>query len=140
MGRPAKSPQLQAFEGLRGHRPLRNTPSFPDASIAPLPWLDATAAEVWSRLAPGLIERKLLTEADLELFGVYCTACSDFEQASRMAGKAKDPETYVRLCRTKRSAGEAILKIGAKFALNPVSRNGLDIPVGSIEPDEFDLI
>lgn len=86
---PAPKPTaLRVLEGNRSKRPLNaSEPKF-DAQIPVCPpHLDAQAKKEWARLAPALVQVKILTEVDYMALANLCQAYSTMVQAQRLLNK-----------------------------------------------------
>ena len=49
----------------------------------PPEWLDKIAKEEWIRVAPELSKKKILTEADITAFEIYCKSYSRWKEAEK---------------------------------------------------------
>jgi len=103
---------------VAGSSPITSTPRAPT-------WLSKPAAAEWRKVAAILIERDVLTEADLGTLAAYCDAYGQLVDASRqiaadgliLAGK-KHP-----LITTQVAARNQIRQLAAELGLTPVSRS-----------------
>lgn len=133
--RPRPVP-LKLLEGERPDRRPRNPPNPPTPASAPLPpeHLSPIAVEVWNRLAPQLHAKGLLTEWDLEMFGIGCEAYSKWRRASQLVN---DTDVLIRGYRgslvrnpasqVARENGETVLRWAREFGLTPSARSGIDL-------------
>lgn len=83
-GKKPKPSALKIHEGNRGHRPLNDDePVVAPCADVPEPpaHLDAEAEAEWRRVAPMLVNVKVLTELDRCVMAGYCVAWSAFVQA-----------------------------------------------------------
>lgn len=79
-GRPPKPTALKILAGNPGKRPLpKHEPKPKGPGTRPL-WLRAGAVKVWDEYAPILLGMGLLTEADAEMFGVWCSLAALFRK------------------------------------------------------------
>lgn len=70
-----KPTALKILEGNRGRRPLpAREPVYELADIEPPADLSEASKREWERLAPMLQTQRVLTEADLAIFGHHCEA------------------------------------------------------------------
>lgn len=91
-----------------------------DRVMAPPKWLSAYAKEEWKRAMPSLVERRILTRADLGGLENYCVARGRVREVEEMLQKTGfDPV----LCRVQDKAMQTVRQIGAEFGLTPVSRS-----------------
>jgi P27 family predicted phage terminase small subunit len=73
MGRLPKPTYIKELEGNPGKRPLNTAePKYDPAQPEPPKWLCKGAKTEWRRLYPQLERNKLITEADVALFAMYC--------------------------------------------------------------------
>jgi P27 family predicted phage terminase small subunit len=138
-GPRARPVPLKLREGERPDRRPRNPPTAPIAATAPLPpeHLSDVAAETWNRLAPQLHSKGLLTEWDLEMFGIGCEAYAKWRRASQLVN---DSDVLIRGYRgslvrnpasqVARENGEVVLRWAREFGLTPSARSGIDLGEG----------
>ena len=90
MARP-KPTALKILEGNRTRRPLPpNEPTYDIADIEPPANLSAASKSEWLRLAPMLQTQRVLTEADLKIFGHYCEAVGNLSELKEIEQKAAE--------------------------------------------------
>ena len=70
MAPPRRPNHLKVLAGVREDRINRNEPTPTESSVAPAMPLCAGAQQVWSRLAPDLIDKGCLTPWDVDAFTV----------------------------------------------------------------------
>lgn len=101
-------------------------------------WLSAEAKKVWRRLAPDLIEKKVLTAWDIDTFGQLCSLIVLNQQAhadlssrgiviqgrhrSGVAVLVKNPSFQIA-----RETGAEIRALAGKFGLTPSDRSQLNV-------------
>jgi P27 family predicted phage terminase small subunit len=97
--------------------------------------LGAKAAAVWRKLAPDLVERKVLTAWDIEAFAAYCIVVSQFHEARKAVAKygitdlgSQGQRIVSPYLRAQSLLLEAELKLAGRFGLTPGDRAGLVIP------------
>lgn len=146
MGRKPKPTRLKILNGNPGGRPLNATEPHPRRGIPEPPaCLDAFAREVWAELVPELDRLGLLTVVDRWALAAFCTACSDFEdatqtianetrQTARGTGALMTHPAFTR----RRQAMKDIRDFCALFGLDPSSRSRLHVDPPSEEKDEFE--
>ena len=84
-------------------------------------WLSKDAKAEWRRIMPDLIERKILTEADLGSVENYCTVTGRVREIERAIQVA--PEIDARLFRLQDKAAQTARQLAAELGLTPVSRS-----------------
>lgn len=68
---------------MRGTKPQLRTEAVP-AAIAPAPvWMSIDAAAEWDRVMPVLVDRRILTDADLGSLENYCVAIGTIREMER---------------------------------------------------------
>lgn len=102
-------------------------------SIIPAPpaWLSRAAKAEWRRVMPILVDRRILTDADLGSLENYCLAQARVRDAERMLRTTTDPEAWIKLIRTQDKAMGTARQLAAELGLTPVSRSR-----PSIRPEE----
>jgi P27 family predicted phage terminase small subunit len=133
-GRPSKPTRLKVLDGDRPDRINRAEPKPAELAIEPTAELPGDAAEVWSRLAPDLIAKKVLTAWDAEAFTQYCLAVAasraawramqadGFVVAGQRGGQVKSPHWQLW-----RDSLDAMIRFGGRFGLTPSDRAALSI-------------
>lgn len=133
---------------MRGTKPnLSSDPSGMATVPRPPSWLSKDAKAEWRRVAPLLIERRILTDADLGTLENYCNAIGIVRAAQR--DLAKNGLTFVTASgQVKRNPAVGIvaefsgmaLRHAAELGLTPVSRSRPAIREdGDDEDDGLDL-
>lgn len=135
MGKRGPAPMPANVHRLHGDtRPSRigeAEPQPPDLPVTPPEYLDADAQQEWVRLAEILGPMGLLTAADIDHLGVYCTAICHHRRAVELVNNsmplvtargqiAKHPAMQVI-----RDQAQLILQFGARFGLSPSDRTSL---------------
>jgi P27 family predicted phage terminase small subunit len=88
-GRRPKSSGARALEGNPGRRPPRGEPQ-PAIETPPCPSnLDRGAREEWQRIAPRLVELRVLSALDRATLAAYCSAWSTWAKADRAIGRLR---------------------------------------------------
>ncbi|MCF6370973.1 phage terminase small subunit P27 family [Rhizobium halophilum] len=109
----------------RDGNPLKKAPAAPKH-------LSPYARAEWKRIMPSLIERAIITAADLGGVEDYCRArglVREIEDALRASG-----EIDLKLCRAQDKAMQTARQLAAEYGLSPVSR----ARVGSAANDDDD--
>jgi P27 family predicted phage terminase small subunit len=116
---------------MRGRKPeISADPDALTATTKPPLWLSAPAKREWKKVLPFLIERRVLTEADLASFANYCAAVGQAIEAQRII--SKEGITYTApngLSKQNAAVGvmqKAIVisrQLAAELGLTPASRS-----------------
>lgn len=115
---------------MKGTKPQMRTDREAIASVPrPPAWLSKDAKAEWKRVMPLLIERRILTDADLGMVESYCTAIARIREAERTI--AKEGATFQAVSGPKRhpavTVQDAAMKTArlcaAELGLTPVSRS-----------------
>ena len=123
---------------LRGVKPPveRDSNALAKAPAAPKQ-LSAYARAEWKRIMPGLIERGIITRADLGGVEDYCRArglVREIEDALRASG-----EIDMKLCRLQDKAMQTARQLAAEYGLSPVSRARVGSTAASDDEDDNPL-
>lgn len=121
-------------------------PQPPALPAEPPSYLDADAQAEWVRLAEILEPMGLLTAADIDHLGVYCTAVCHHRRAAELVNAsmplvtargniAKHPAMQVI-----RDQAQLILQFGARFGLSPSDRTSLGRAGYTPSDDGHDLL
>lgn len=88
MSRPRKPTALKVVQGNPGKRALNAAEPDPAYlnDLTPPSWLDPRAAAVWSEIAPGLRNARVLTQIDVPMLGMACVAIAQYRQACARVG------------------------------------------------------
>ena len=85
-------------------------------------WLSSDAKAEWRRVFPSLVQRKILTNADLGGLENYCVSCGRVRQLEKLIqaqGVNIDPAVF----RLQDKAMQTARQLGAELGLSPVSRS-----------------
>lgn len=143
-GRPRKPGPLRAVDGDKADRFNGGEPVPAAQDVHPPAWLVAldhdaevgteTALDVWNRLAPDLIDKRVLTTWDADTFAVYCdavirhrAAAEQVERHGLLVFGAKDNLVKNPACQLTRDYAAIMVSIGARFGLSASDRAGLKI-------------
>lgn len=123
---------------LRGVKPPveRDSNALTKAPAAPKQLSPYARAE-WKRIMPGLIERGIVTRADLGGVEDYCRArglVREIEDALRASG-----EIDMKLCRLQDKAMQTARQLAAEYGLSPVSRARVGSAAASDDEDDNPL-
>lgn len=120
---------------MKGTKPqLRADPNALESARAPS-WLSAAARAEWKRVFPSLVERKILTEADLGSLENYCVACARVREIEKLIQASG--EIDVKLFRMQNAAMMGARQLAAELGLTPVSRSRPVLRDGNEEADEL---
>lgn len=151
-GRPPKPGKLKALASdtpgvTAGGRRIGVEPEPPPATGDCPKHLKGAAREKWEHLAPILLNLGLLTELDLQVLEVLCTAFADWREANKHLA---EEGTIVELKsgpfvnpwkKVQREAWVMMEKAGGRLGLSPVDRVRLavdpDARKGNKDDDEF---
>lgn len=109
---------------MRGTKPqMREAPEGVGA-IYPAPeWLAEDARTEWDRVMPVLIDRKILTDADLGSLENYCICIGRVRQMEAAIQIEAEPEMMLKLIRVQDKAMASARQLAAEMGLTPVSRS-----------------
>lgn len=136
-GPTSRPSHLKALEGCREDRVNREEPIPAEGAISPPAELDSEAQSVWDRLAPDLIEKRVLTSWDVDSFAAFCRSAALYERASREAvdaeftvpgshgGSVQNP-----VFRIVAMAAADMRAFGQRFGLTPGDRASLKVDDG----------
>lgn len=132
-GRPAAPNHLKVLAGVAEERLNRNepVPSVAADPKCPPECLPDAAQVVWRRLAPDLVDKKVLTAWDVDLFGAWCVAVAHYNEVRELMGSdytvkgsmgqsVKSPY-WVEM----NEALQQMLRLSARFGFTPADRAGL---------------
>lgn len=144
-GRPRKSPELRAAQGLRKQTRDKVTaaPAAPPAPVIPPPedllpsaapeWLSPAALKIWRAVSPGLMRYRLLVDVDSIAFGRYCESLAQYVGLLKLTRRRKlVTETKTKYVDKKQSidkvfqaltiAEKRLLELEDRFGMNPRER------------------
>lgn len=117
---------------MKGGKPKLKTDAAALRSIPLAPaWLPATAGLEWDRVTPILVERKILTDADLGSLESYCLAIGQVRDCQAIlaaqdspffAGENGVPRPHPAI-RVMHAAMTHARQLAAELGLTPVSRS-----------------
>lgn len=91
MGKAGPTPRpnhLKVLEGERNDRVNHDEPTPADGIVVPPVQLEDDAQDIWNRLAPDLIKKRVLTAWDVDAFTAFCRSAALYHRASAKAAKA----------------------------------------------------
>ena len=117
-GKKTKPHKLKVLEGVNNKDRLNYDEPIPcDKDLRRPTWVNGYAREVWERLEPELVEMKVLTFVDRDIFGAYCVAVKDFRDAE------KDGDVRLTL-----QVGREMRILASELGMSPSGRAGLRVP------------
>lgn len=129
-GRPSTPTNLKVLHGTRPDRVNHREPKPASVPAATPAHLTDAALAVWTRLAPDLEAKQVLTSWDVDEFGVFCEATAlhqiaysqigDAAVVKGSKGPAKNPWFQIW-----RDTADVMVRYGARFGLSPSDRANL---------------
>lgn len=117
---------------MRGAKPHLVTSSDAVAKSPPAPsWLAKDAKLEWRRIMPLLVERRILTQADLGSVENYCISIGRVRQIEKLLAAGFDPALF----RAQDKAMATARLLAAELGLTPVSRSRPSIREDSDDGD-----
>ncbi|CAM3387539.1 phage terminase small subunit P27 family [Paracoccus nototheniae] len=108
---------------MKGTKPqLREADAPLEATEAP-GWLSDAAREEWARVMPVLVERRILTDADLGGLESYCICIGRVRQMEALIQAESDATAMLPMIRAQDKAMVTARQLGAEMGLTPVSRS-----------------
>lgn len=115
---------------MRGCKPKMQLAENPVANLSPAPaWLSKDAKAEWQRVMPILVERRILTDADLASFENYCVAIGQVREMERLikrAGHVVETNRGPRAHPAVKIQSDAMTRarlLASELGLTPVSRS-----------------
>lgn len=103
---------------------------------APPSWMGKDAKTEWRRIMPALVDRKILTNADMGSVENYCVSI----------GRAREVEALIQkdgidpvLCRLQDKAVQTARQLAAELGLTPVSRSRPSVREAADDDDDSPL-
>lgn len=119
---------------MKGKRPNLVVDADAVDSVPRAPsWLSKHAKAEWQRVLPALVQRKILTVADLGSLENYCVACGRVRELERVIQAASDIDPV--LFRLQDKATATARQLASELGLTPVSRSRPSVREGSGEDD-----
>lgn len=136
MGKRGKRPEsnhLKILKGVDEYRINRDEPTPSDGGVEPPVELSEGAQDVWDRLAPDLIGKRVMTAWDVDQFVVFCDAVATYHECKLLmdreyispgaaGGLIKNP--YWQIMRDCQSI---MTQIGSRYGLTPGDRAALKV-------------
>lgn len=142
MPRKPRPNHLKALEGCREDRLNRDEPiPEEDGDIVPPVQLPNDAQAVWDRLAPDMIEKRVLTAWDVDAFASYCRSVALYNRAAALVDESpvtaagSHGGTVINPAVRAMATAEAMARsIGQRFGLTPGDRAALKVDHSSGRP------
>ena len=96
-------------------------------------WMSNDAKAEWKRVFPSLVERRILTMADLGGLENYCVACGRVREIERALQKGGIDPVLVRM---QDKAMQTARQLAAELGLTPVSRSRPSVRENDDEDDD----
>jgi P27 family predicted phage terminase small subunit len=109
---------------VRGTKPTLVVSNEAVSKVPPPPtWISKAAKDEWRRVMPVLVERRILTDADIGQLENYCIAQGCVKKAAQALQKTDDPDMILRLFRMQDKAMQTARQLASELGLTPVSRS-----------------
>lgn len=86
-------------------------------------WLAEGARKEWDRVMPILLDRKILTDADLGGLENYCICIGRVREMEAAIQADPEPDLMLKLIRVQDKAMASARQLAAELGLTPVSRS-----------------
>ena len=134
-GRTPRPTHLKALEGVKEYRLNRDEPIPSEGQVVPPVPLPSDAQAVWNRLAPDMVDRRVLTAWDVDMFSVFCRSVALFSRAAAeversglfVNGSVKNTQVVSPNVRVMVMTADMMRSIGQRFGLTPGDRATLRI-------------
>ena len=133
-GQNRRPTHLKALEGVREDRLNRDEPIPAESPVRPGIELSPEATAIWNRLAPDLIEKKVLTCWDVDEFANGCRiqallneALTEAERSPIVSPGSNDNLVMNPAIRAVTSLEASLRSIWSRFGLTPGDRAGLKV-------------
>lgn len=109
---------------MKGTKPqLRQDQNAVLRSIPAPDWLAEHARKEWDRVMPDLVDRKILTDADLGGLENYCICIGRVREMEAAIQADPEPDLMLKLVRVQDKAMASARQLAAELGLTPVSRS-----------------
>jgi P27 family predicted phage terminase small subunit len=125
---------------VKGRKPAQIIAGNVDTVPAAPAWLSKDARAEWRRVMPELVERRVLTGADLAMVEAYCVALGRVRQFERVLQAAGD-DVDLKVVRAQDKAMVTARQIAAEIGATPVSRSRPTVTADTTddEPSPLDV-
>lgn len=125
---------------MKGTKPQMREAEKPLHTVEAPDWLAKEARKEWDRVMPVLVERRILTDADLGGLENYCICIGRVRETEALIQAGQEPEVMLKLARLQDKAMASARQLAAELGLTPVSRSRPAIREDSDnEPDPLDV-
>ena len=125
---------------MKGAKPTIVTDEEAITDIPPAPeWFSQGAREEWERVTPMLVQRRILTVADLGSLENYCVSIGrvrEIEKRLSDVSARTNADVFSKLFRTQDKAMQSARLLAAELGLTPVSRSRQGLR-GGIDDDSL---
>jgi P27 family predicted phage terminase small subunit len=110
---------------MKGMKPILREDRDALSGDMPAPeWMSENARDEWRRVLPLLVDRRILTGADLASLENYCVSVGRVREVQAMIGGVGDnADAFAKLCRIQDKAMATARLLAAELGLTPVSRS-----------------
>lgn len=108
---------------MKGRRPDLREAAKPLHAVKAPAWLSKEARREWDRVMPDLIQRRILTDADLGSLENYCLAIGRVRDTEAMIQTESEAEMQLKLMRVQDKAIATSRQLAGELGLTPVSRS-----------------
>lgn len=105
---------------VRGAKPAIKPAAAPAKAGTAPSWLSKDAKAEWRRVMPLLVERRILTDADLGSLENYCVAVGRVREIEKIIQKMGVEPAHFRM---QNAAIQTARQLAAELGLTPVSRS-----------------
>lgn len=119
---------------MKGRKPvLKPDPEAVNTVPRAPSWMSKQAKAEWNRVLPALVQRRVITVADMGSLENYCVACGRIREIEVMIQKATELDPV--LFRLQDKATATARQLAAELGLTPVSRSRPSVREGAAEDD-----
>jgi P27 family predicted phage terminase small subunit len=108
---------------MKGTKPAIKRDNMALGCVISPKWLSKEARKEWDRVIPDLIERRILTDADLGGLENYCICIGRVREMEASIQANPDPDLMLKLIRVQDKAMASARQLAAELGLTPVSRS-----------------
>lgn len=108
---------------MKGRRPDLRAAAKPVSAVQAPAWLSKEARREWDRVMPDLIQRRILTDADLGSLENYCLAIGRVRDTEALIQTEAEADMQLKLMRVQDKAIATSRQLAGELGLTPVSRS-----------------
>ncbi len=127
---------------MKGRKPDKIVSGNMQTVPNPPAWLSRLGKQEWRKVAPILVERKHLTEADLGTLAAYADAAGQLAEATRLVNRDgmvvqtdKGPRKHPAIS-IQQNARNQVRQLAAELGLTPVSRSRPSVRADNQDDDD----